>query len=169
MVNIAATDTNHQPESWYWEAGSEKCPHGPEPEDRESAAWDAWWDRHPASDSVRVCLDAPMGDVCTECSIDHGEAVPWSFCNVRKHRRPRSGGKVGPEHEPLQVWVGTAECLERECDDYFTDDGDEITDRDRCSHIGVELICGGCSTRTPDGNYEPSVPWAGAHPAPLTT
>lgn len=64
--------TDHQPEPWYWEAGSEHCPHGPES------------DRHTASpQDVVICLDAPMGDHCPECSADHGDAVPWADCPER--------------------------------------------------------------------------------------
>ena len=161
------TDSAHQPEPWYHEAGSSKCPHGPEPEDRDGDAWDVWAERHTGSpQDVFICLDAPMGDVCEECSNDVGEAVPWSACETRRHAHPKPGTEPTPEaHEPVEVWVGTGDCLERECEDYFTEDGDEIPGKERCSHIGVELICGGCSTRDADGYYEPTVHWAGPHAA----
>ncbi|HEY3478822.1 MAG TPA: hypothetical protein VGL02_07970 [Streptomyces sp.] len=166
-----AVDSAHQPEPWYWEAGSSKCPHGTEPDDNtpERDAWeDATSERHqPSGQGVTICLDAPAGDVCEECSNDVGEAVPWSACETRRHAQPKLGITPTPDaHEPVEVWVGTGDCLERECEDYFTEDGDEIPSKERCSHIGVELICGGCSTRNADGYYEPTVPWAGPHPAP---
>lgn len=77
------TTPDHRPEPWYWEAGSDHCPHGPEP-DQQSSAWDTWAARHTASpQDVFVCLDAPMGDHCTECSDEHGDAVPWADCEER--------------------------------------------------------------------------------------
>jgi hypothetical protein len=81
------TDTDHQPEPWFWEAGSEHCPHGAEP-DRDSDVWDVWAERHSGSpQDVVVCLDAPMGDHCPECSADHGEPVPWSLCDAKEAQR----------------------------------------------------------------------------------
>lgn len=166
------TDTTaHQPEPWYWEAGSSKCPHGPKPDEDswKTPEYIAWWDRHQPSDQdIVICLDAPSGDVCPACSADRGEAVAWSACDERAHAKPKPG--ITPlldAHDPVEVWVGTGDCLERECDDYFTEDGDEIPDKERCSHIGVELICGGCSPRDADGYYDPTVPWAGPHNAPV--
>lgn len=163
-----AVDTAHQPEPWYWEAGSDECPHGDKPSDASTEAeHDAWHDRHRLGDEGYVCLDAPMGDCCPECSADHNEPVSWANCEVRKHIRPKPGiTPILDAHEPIEVWVGTNECFERECEDFFTEDGDEIPGKERCSHIGVELICGGCSTRDADGYYEPTVPWTGPHPAP---
>lgn len=77
--------TDHKPEPWFWEAGSEHCPHGPEPEDDTSPEWDEWSDRHTGSpQDVVICLDAPMGDHCPECSYDHNDPVPWSACDERE-------------------------------------------------------------------------------------
>lgn len=74
---------DHEPTAFYWEAGSEHCPHGPEP-DRNSDAWDAWAERHTGSpQDVFICLDAPMGDCCPACSEDHGDVVPWAACDER--------------------------------------------------------------------------------------
>jgi hypothetical protein len=164
------TEDIHEPAPWYWEAGSTKCPHGAEP-DEDSPEWDAWSDRHVWSpQDVSVCLDAPMGDVCEECSANHGEAVPWSACDAQAHAHPKPGTKFTPgAHEPVEVWTGTTECLERECEEYATDDGDDRPDVERCSHIGVELLCGGCSTLTADGYYEPAVSWPGPGHAPART
>ncbi|MFB7736225.1 hypothetical protein ACFC08_17930 [Streptomyces sp. NPDC056112] len=70
----------HKPEPWFWEAGSEHCPHGPEP-DRDSDEWDTWAERHTGSpQDVFVCLDAPMGEHCPACFEENGSAVPWSAC-----------------------------------------------------------------------------------------
>lgn len=69
----------HRPQSWYWEADSDNCPHGPEPEDDTTEAWEEWTDCHPWSpQDVRICLDAPVGKACRDCS--DGEFVPWSAC-----------------------------------------------------------------------------------------
>ncbi|MGW2861888.1 hypothetical protein [Streptomyces sp. NPDC001205] len=81
------TDFDHQPEPWFWEAGSEHCPHGAEP-DRDSDAWDVWAERHDGSpQDVFICLDAPMGDHCPACSDEHGAPVPWSDCDEAEARR----------------------------------------------------------------------------------
>jgi hypothetical protein len=168
-VTTTTDTTTHQPEPWYHEAGSSKCPHGPQPA-YGSPEYDAWDDatseRHtPSEQDVVICLDAPMGDMCVECSADHNEAVPWSACDARAHAKPQ-GWATEYGHLPVTVWVGTTECLERECEELFDDQGDPIPGKDRCSHISVELICGGCSTLTADGYYEPTVPWIGPHSAP---
>ncbi|MBT2429418.1 hypothetical protein J7F02_28330 [Streptomyces sp. ISL-112] len=76
--------SDHRPEPWFWGADTDRCPHGPEPEDDTTDAWEQWTDRHPwAPQDVRVCLDAPMGDQCAECSEEHMEAVPWANCDER--------------------------------------------------------------------------------------
>ncbi|MGW4834726.1 hypothetical protein [Streptomyces globisporus] len=148
------TDTDHGPQSWFWEADSDNCPHGPEPEDDTTEAWDEWMDRHPWSpQDVRICLDAPMGEACLDCSDEDGEYVPWGACRTREHARPKDGTVPNPDaqHQQVTVWVGTQDCLERECEDYFTDDGDEIPGKDRCSHIREEQACS-CQ-RDEDGEY----------------
>jgi hypothetical protein len=73
--------TDHRSEPWYWEAGSEHCPHGPEP-DQQSSAWDDWAERHTGSpQDVFVCLDAPMGDHCPACFEETGgDPTPWALC-----------------------------------------------------------------------------------------
>jgi hypothetical protein len=80
-----STSTDHYPQPWYREAGSENCSHGPEPDyDTDPGAWDAWYERHPGSpQNVRICLDAPMGDHCPACSDWHNDAVPWALCEQR--------------------------------------------------------------------------------------
>ncbi|MFD3814963.1 hypothetical protein ACFWRZ_07845 [Streptomyces rubiginosohelvolus] len=133
----------HEHGPYYWNADTDECPHGPEPEDDTTDAWEEWTDRHPVSDDGRICLDAPAGEACLDCSAEEGDMVPWSACRGRDHRRPKNGTVPNPdaEHQQVTVWVGTQECLERECDDYFTDDGDEIPGKDRCSHIREEQAC----------------------------
>lgn len=66
-------------------------------------------------------------------------------------------------HRPLALWVGSGECLERDCDDYADEDGEPDPGVERCSHIRDELVCGGCSIAGDDGEYETTVPW----PCPL--
>lgn len=147
--------SDHTPEPWYWEAGSEYCPHGPEPEDDTTDAWDVWHERHTgSSQDVVICLDAPMGQHCPECSADHNAPVLWSACEGRDHARPAYGTVPNPdaEHQPVQVWVGVLECLDRECDEYFTDGGDEKTSMEVCSHVRTETSCS--CRRLPGGDYD---------------
>lgn len=141
------TETDHKPESWFHEIGSDACPHGAEPDD-DTPEWDTWYEatssRHTGSQQdVRICLDAPAGEACGDCSDDSGQMVPWTACRTRSHRKPKDGVVPNPDaaHQPVVVLVGTEECLDRECDEYFTDDGDLDPGVERCSHIGTELAC----------------------------
>lgn len=145
--------TDHQPEQWYFDADTKNCPHDPEPDDDMSDEWAEWMDRHQSYDDGMLCLDAPAGEACAECSTDHGEMVPWALCKEREHRRPQNGITPTPdeEHQPVPVWVGLSDCLNRECDDYFDDDGNEIPSRDHCSHMREEQACS-CQ-REPGGEY----------------
>jgi hypothetical protein len=77
----------HEPENWYWDADSDHCPHGPEP-DGMSDKWDEWMDRHQAYGGGMLCLDAPAGEACAECSVERGEMVPWAQCDARIRRQP---------------------------------------------------------------------------------
>jgi hypothetical protein len=70
---------------------------------------------------------------------------------------------VSTEHQPVTVWVGTVECLERECDDYFTEDGDTDPGVERCSHLREEQACS-CQ-RQVDGEYG-SAPCPALAPTP---
>jgi hypothetical protein len=159
------TATDHSPETWYWEAGSDKCPHGPKPADASTEReHDAWWDRHRPTDDCVICLDAPMGDVCGACSDDLGDAVSMTACRAKPHAQAIPGAPVpSGAHEPVVVYVGLYDHLDRDCDELYTDDGDEITGKAHCSHVIEQVICGGCSTLTAHGYYEPAVPWAGPH------
>ncbi len=161
----------HEPETWYWEVGSEHCPHGPEPEDDSSPEWEAWDERHVGSpQDVRICLDAPMGPVCGACSEDQGDAVGWTVCRAQPHAQAIPGALADSgAHGPVVVFVGLYDHLDRDCDELYTDGGDEITDKAHCSHVIEQVICGGCSTRDSAGYYEPAVPWSGPHSAPATT
>ncbi|MEU4104003.1 hypothetical protein AB0F16_25990, partial [Streptomyces tanashiensis] len=105
----------HEPENWFWSADSNLCPHGPEPDD-ESPEWDGWQDKHPTSDDGPICLDAPAGLACGGCS-GLGDMVPWDQCDERDHRRPQNGitPTPGVEHQRVPVWVGSRDCLDREC------------------------------------------------------
>ncbi|MER7953881.1 hypothetical protein [Streptomyces sp. NPDC096030] len=143
----------HEPEQWHFNADTNECPHGPEPEDDASDEWEEWTDRHPTYDDGRLCLDAPAGEACGACSADDGEMVPWSHCRARTHRRPQRGVAAGPgaEHRQVPIWIGATECLERECDGYFDDDGDEIPGLEHCSHIQPDTACS-CQEQ-PDGDY----------------
>ena len=135
--------TDHQPENWFHEAGSNHCPHGAEP-DRNTDAWDTWAEHHSGSpQDVFICLEAPAGQCCGVCSEEFSEPVPWSACQIRRHSRPKDGVVPNPdaEHQQVTVWVGTTECLERECEEYFTDEGDTDPGVERCSHVREELAC----------------------------
>ncbi|WP_331728764.1 hypothetical protein OG693_39315 (plasmid) [Streptomyces sp. NBC_01259] len=148
------TGQQHEPGAYFWNADSSFCKHGAEPDiDTDGEAWDLWSDRHPVSDDGHICLDAPAGEACLECSADDGEMVPWAACRVREHARPKHGvvPNPGAEHQQVTVWVGTVECLERECEEYFTDDGDIDPGVERCSHVREESACS-CQ-RDNDGEY----------------
>lgn len=160
----------HTPVAWYWEAGSEHCPHGTEP-DRDSDAWDVWAERHTGSpQDVFVCLDAPMGEVCDACSEETSDPIPMTACRARAHAHPTPEADATKykrsEHQPVTVWVGTFECIERECEEYFDDEGNDRPEVERCSHIGTEVICNACSVLVHGDYYEPTVPWPGPHTAP---
>ncbi len=63
-------------------------------------------------------------------------------------------------HHLLTLLVGGEECLDRECEDYFTDNGEPDPGVERCSHIRTETVCAGCSGEpNADGEYEHTVPW----------
>ncbi|MFF1499721.1 hypothetical protein ACFVZR_07555 [Streptomyces sp. NPDC058316] len=144
--------TDHKPENWFHEAGGDHCPHGAEP-DLDSEARDIWADRHTGSpQDVYICLEAPAGEACGACSSEDGEMVPWAACRVREHARPKQGIVLNDaEHQQVTVWVGTEECLDRECEEYFTDDGDVDPGVERCSHVREETACS-CQ-RGDDGEY----------------
>ncbi|MDT0306160.1 hypothetical protein RM780_04180 [Streptomyces sp. DSM 44917] len=62
-------------------------------------------------------------------------------------------------HAPLLIFAGPVECLERECEEYATEDGHDDPGVERCSHIRVEEVCAGCSTQTDDGEFVAVVAW----------
>jgi hypothetical protein len=147
------TDT-HEPGAFYWNADSPHCKHGAEPDsETDGEAWDDWSEVHPVSDDGRICLEAPAGEACLDCSAEHGDMVPWSRCEGRDHIRPQHGIVTVPgvKHQQVPVWIGGTDCLERECDEYFTEDGDEIPGLEHCSHIRPDTACS-CQEQ-PDGDY----------------
>jgi hypothetical protein len=154
--------TEHKPEQWFWEAGSEECPHGAEPNvETDGDAWDTWRERHPSSDNGPICLDAPAGEACGDCSAEHGDMVPWSSCGTRTRARRDGQPKAGPiAHAPITVVGGSLECLELECDDFFDEDGDEIPGKTACSHLTELEICEGCTGPWKVGEFPPVVAWA---------
>lgn len=156
-----STDTDHKPESWFWEAGSDDCPHGSQPDyEADPEAWDIWSDQHPGSpQDVRICRDAPAGEACGACSENDNEFVPWSACRVRDRARREHKTAQDPQHRPVTVAVGGLECLERECDEYFTGDGEEIHGKENCSHIHDMEVCEACSQLQAAGDFPPVVAW----------
>ncbi|MFG2617770.1 hypothetical protein ACGFXC_09075 [Streptomyces sp. NPDC048507] len=131
----------HEPEPFYENADA--CPH-PEPNNEtDPDGWDSWCDQHPACDDGHLCLGKPVGPGCSACSTEAGEMVPWSQCRTRDHARPKDGVVPNPgiDHQPVTVWVGSLDCLERECDEYVDEDGEDIATVDRCSHIREEQAC----------------------------
>lgn len=148
-------ERQHEHGPYYWNADSPHCNHGPDPDwNTDPEAHDLWAAKHPISDDGRICLDAPAGEACLECSAEEGDMVPSSACRDRDHRRPKNGTVPNPdtEHQLVPVWVGPFWCLERDCEEFFTDDGDDIPGKDRCSHIREEQACS-CQ-RNADGEYD---------------
>ncbi|MFE1272097.1 hypothetical protein [Streptomyces sp. NPDC058758] len=68
------------------------------------------------------------------------------------------------EHQPVTLYSGPITCLERDCDEYFTDNGEDAN-VDCCSHVTTEQACRECSTELPDETFDPAVPWPCPHPA----
>ncbi|MFW3477404.1 hypothetical protein [Streptomyces microflavus] len=104
-------ETTHEHGPYYWNADSPHCKHGAEPDwNTSTEAHDNWAERHPVSDNGHICLDAPMGKACHDCSAEDGEYVPWGACRTREHARPKNGIVPNPdtEHQQVTVWVGPA-------------------------------------------------------------
>jgi hypothetical protein len=153
------TLTDHQPEQFYWDAETEHCPHKPIPE-RYTDAWDEWMTLgHQPYDDGILCLSAPAMDGCPACTAEHGDMVPWSHCDERDHARARTISSK-PQHRPVTADVGSLECWERECDDFFTDEGDEIPGKTECSHLTQMEICEACSEPGAAEDYPAVVAWA---------
>lgn len=65
-----------------------------------------------------------------------------------------------PAHYRLLLLVGGEECLDRECEEYATEDGEPDPGVERCSHIREEFVCAGCSDGpNTDGEYDRVVSW----------
>lgn len=73
-------------------------------------------------------------------------------------------------HRPIVLLIGAEDCLDRDCEDYFTDDGEPDPGVERCSHIREETVCEGCSgAPNADGLYEHTVSWTNCPHAPERT
>jgi hypothetical protein len=59
---------------------------------------------------------------------------------------------------PMTLLIGNGDCLEGECDEYATEDGDD-SGIDRCSHLTEGLYCAEHSTENEDGHVDPAEPW----------
>lgn len=151
--------TDHEPAQFYFDAETEHCPHKPIPASF-TDAWDQWMTlgHQPYDDGV-LCLSAPAGTACPACSAEHGDIVRWDRCRNRQHARAHRAASK-PQHRPVTAEVADLECLERECDDFFTDDGDEIPGKTVCSHLHEMEICEACSEPGAADDYPPVVPWA---------
>lgn len=69
-------------------------------------------------------------------------------------------------HEPLVLLIGSEDCLDRDCEEYFTEDGEPDPGVERCSHIREGVICQQCSDEpNADGYYVRSVAWTADHAA----
>lgn len=149
----------HESGAYYWNADTDDCPHGAEPNiETDGEAWDVWSDQHPVSDDGRICLGAPAGEACLDCSAEDGEMVPWAACREREHARPKVAVTT-TEHTPGIADVGSLECLERECEEFFDDEGDEIPGKTTCSHMREMEICLGCSPDPETSDLPPVVAW----------
>lgn len=75
--------TDHKPENWFHEAGSDHCPHGAEP-DRNSDDWGTWAEHHTGTpQDIFICLEAPIGPCCSVCSEEFDEPISWEHCTQR--------------------------------------------------------------------------------------
>lgn len=73
---------------------------------------------------------------------------------------------VTHEHRPMILLVGGEDCLDRDCEEYVTEDGDDDPGVERCSHIHEETVCVACTGEpNADGHYERVAPWTADHSA----
>lgn len=73
------------------------------------------------------------------------------------------------EHRPITLLVGAEDCLDRDCEEYFTEDGESDPAVERCSHIREETVCATCSGEpNADNLYEHTVAWTDDHAAAVT-
>jgi hypothetical protein len=75
-------------------------------------------------------------------------------------------GTTITRHAPLTLLVASSECLDRECEEYFTEAGDDDPGVERCSHIREQQVFVGCSVQLPDGDWAPVVDWPCTPAAP---
>ena len=139
-------ERQHEHGPYYWNADSPHCNHGPDPDwNTNPEAHDLWADKHPISDDGRICLDAPAGEACLECSAEEGDMVPWSACRDRDHRRHRHDQHPG--HRPDA----------RPASSTGSDAGACSTGSDAAHPDGHH--------RRPDAAHRDERPWPGHHPA----
>lgn len=135
--------TTHKPIQLY-DFAENGCPHGPEPE-RTTDAWDEWLTLgHEISDDGAICLSLPADEYgCEACSEEFHTTVPWEDCPERTRVRARRGSVPVPRgsHHPVPGWTGDSACFERECDDYFDADDNELPEVDACSHMKEVVTC----------------------------
>lgn len=53
---------------------------------------------------------------------------------------PEQAAELAEYRKAATFWEGPQECLERECEDYFTEEGDERAGLDQCSHVVVKTL-----------------------------
>ncbi|MFE2912859.1 hypothetical protein [Kitasatospora indigofera] len=63
---------------------------------------------------------------------------------------------------PMTLFVGREICLDRECDQYMTDGGED-TGINVCSHLRQEQACETHSVEVDAGRYDPAAPWPCPH------
>lgn len=72
------------------------------------------------------------------------------------------------DHQPTTVYAGPTECIERDCDEFWDDEGEDRPDVNLCSHIAAERICTACSEAPAEegGYWGQTVAWPCKHIAP---
>jgi hypothetical protein len=69
---------------------------------------------------------------------------------------------------PITLYAGPADCLDRDCDEYATEDGDE-RDIDHCSHVTPEQACEKHSKFADNEVCTHAEPWPCQHAAAAPT
>lgn len=65
-----------------------------------------------------------------------------------------------PDHQPMTLESGPGDCIDRECEEYYGEDGEPYPGVTSCSHLTDVVVCGGCTPEpTDDGLYLVTVPW----------
>ncbi|GAA1781126.1 MULTISPECIES: hypothetical protein [Actinomycetes] len=71
-------------------------------------------------------------------------------------------------HQPTTVYAGPVDCIERECEEFWDDEGEDRPGVNLCSHIAAEQICAACSEppKEEGGYWQRTVAWPCKHVAP---